>query len=155
VCLLGEGWTRVCYCCCQSLDFDKHAKCALHGCQHAWLSDILHCPPPPQQLTPPNRRVRSSGLRWKQRYSSDLKCQHAWLSHTLPCVPPPPFHNNCHPQTGQKFRAEMEAKILKWQEPPPAKTVKPLDKPDAEVCVLDTVWHVAVAWFQPCCCNTG
>lgn len=32
----------------------------------------------------------------------------------------------------------MEAKILKWQEPPPAKIVKPLDKPDAEVgwCVL-------------------
>jgi hypothetical protein len=32
-----------------------------------------------------------------------------------------------------KFKGEMEAKILKWQEPPPAKTVKPLDKPDAEV----------------------
>jgi hypothetical protein len=36
-------------------------------------------------------------------------------------------------QTGQKFRGEMEAKILKWQEPPPAKIVKPLEKPDAEV----------------------
>jgi hypothetical protein len=36
-------------------------------------------------------------------------------------------------QTGVKFKGEMEAKILKWQEPPPAKTVKPLDKPDAEV----------------------
>lgn len=36
-------------------------------------------------------------------------------------------------QTGQKFKTEMEAKINKWQEPPPAKTVKPLDKPDAEV----------------------
>lgn len=35
-------------------------------------------------------------------------------------------------QTGQKFRGEMEAKIQKWQEPPPAKIVKPLDKPDAE-----------------------
>jgi hypothetical protein len=36
-------------------------------------------------------------------------------------------------QTGQRFKTEMEAKINKWQEPPPAKTVKPLDKPDAEV----------------------
>lgn len=36
-------------------------------------------------------------------------------------------------QTGKKFKGEMEAKIEKWQEPPPAKIVKPLEKPDAEV----------------------
>jgi hypothetical protein len=41
-------------------------------------------------------------------------------------------------QTGQRFKTEMEAKINKWQEPPPAKTVKPLDKPDAEVGWVDT-----------------
>lgn len=35
-------------------------------------------------------------------------------------------------KTGQKFKAEMAAKIEKWQEPPPAKTVKPLPAPDAE-----------------------
>jgi hypothetical protein len=29
-------------------------------------------------------------------------------------------------QTGQKFRGDMAAKIEKWQEPPPAKTSKPL-----------------------------
>ncbi|KAF5833497.1 U4/U6 small nuclear ribonucleoprotein [Dunaliella salina] len=31
---------------------------------------------------------------------------------------------------GQKMREEIIAKIEKWQEPPPAKTVKPLPKPD-------------------------
>lgn len=36
-------------------------------------------------------------------------------------------------QTGQKMRADMSAKIEKWQEPPPAQTIKPLPKPDAEV----------------------
>jgi hypothetical protein len=36
-------------------------------------------------------------------------------------------------QTGQKFKGEMSAKIEKWQEPPPAKTSKPLPAPDAEV----------------------
>jgi Prp31 C terminal domain len=35
-------------------------------------------------------------------------------------------------QTGRKFKTEMEAKIEKWQEPPPAKTVKPLPCPDGE-----------------------
>ena len=36
-------------------------------------------------------------------------------------------------ETGKKMRAEMMAKIEKWQEPPPAKTVKPLPAPDHEV----------------------
>ncbi len=35
-------------------------------------------------------------------------------------------------QTGRKFKTEMEAKIEKWQELPPAKTVKPLPCPDGE-----------------------
>eukprot|EP00878_Enallax_costatus_P019722 GHUV01020815.1.p1 GENE.GHUV01020815.1~~GHUV01020815.1.p1 ORF type:complete len:423 (+),score=111.92 GHUV01020815.1:457-1725(+) len=35
-------------------------------------------------------------------------------------------------ETGQKFKTEMATKIEKWQEPPPAKTVKPLPAPDAE-----------------------
>jgi U4/U6 small nuclear ribonucleoprotein PRP31 len=35
-------------------------------------------------------------------------------------------------KTGQKFKSEMAAKIEKWQEPPPAKTAKPLPAPDAE-----------------------
>jgi len=35
--------------------------------------------------------------------------------------------------TGQKFREEMQAKIAKWQEPPPAKQIKPLPAPDAEI----------------------
>jgi hypothetical protein len=36
-------------------------------------------------------------------------------------------------QTGHKFRGDMAAKIEKWQEPPPAKTSKPLPAPDAEI----------------------
>eukprot|EP00879_Flechtneria_rotunda_P011202 GHRR01011700.1.p1 GENE.GHRR01011700.1~~GHRR01011700.1.p1 ORF type:complete len:418 (+),score=108.76 GHRR01011700.1:198-1451(+) len=35
-------------------------------------------------------------------------------------------------ETGNRFKSEMGAKIEKWQEPPPAKTVKPLPAPDAE-----------------------
>lgn len=36
-------------------------------------------------------------------------------------------------ETGKKMRADVIAKIEKWQEPPPAKTVKPLPAPDFEV----------------------
>mmetsp|Transcript_17413 Transcript_17413/g.52333 ORF Transcript_17413/g.52333 Transcript_17413/m.52333 type:complete len:495 (-) Transcript_17413:164-1648(-) len=36
-------------------------------------------------------------------------------------------------QVGQKMRDEIVAKIEKWQEPPPAKIIKPLPAPDAEV----------------------
>ncbi|KAF6256171.1 U4/U6 small nuclear ribonucleoprotein [Scenedesmus sp. NREL 46B-D3] len=36
-------------------------------------------------------------------------------------------------ETGQKFRGDMAAKLEKWQEPPPAKTSKPLPAPDAEI----------------------
>lgn len=36
-------------------------------------------------------------------------------------------------ETGKKFRDDMAAKITKWQEPPPAKTSKPLPAPDAEI----------------------
>lgn len=32
--------------------------------------------------------------------------------------------------TGRKFLSEMAAKVEKWQEPPPAKIVKPLALPD-------------------------
>lgn len=56
----------------------------------------------------------------------------------------------------------MEAKILKWQEPPPAKTVKPLDKPDAEVreglcwsdqhgmCLCFTTHLLAILYMHTC-----
>ena len=33
---------------------------------------------------------------------------------------------------GERMRAEIKAKIEKWQEPPPAKTIKPLPVPDLE-----------------------
>ncbi len=33
---------------------------------------------------------------------------------------------------GQKMRDDIVAKIEKWQEPPPAKIIKPLPAPDAE-----------------------
>lgn len=34
--------------------------------------------------------------------------------------------------TGREFKEEMLKKVEKWQEPPPAKTIKPLPAPDAE-----------------------
>jgi hypothetical protein len=34
---------------------------------------------------------------------------------------------------GQQMLSEVQAKIDKWQEPPPAKQIKPLPKPDAEI----------------------
>ncbi|CAG9464599.1 unnamed protein product [Pedinophyceae sp. YPF-701] len=36
-------------------------------------------------------------------------------------------------RTGEDMRRQIRAKIDKWQEPPPARTVKPLPRPDAEV----------------------
>lgn len=33
-------------------------------------------------------------------------------------------------ELGAKFKAEVEAKVEKWQEPPPARTKKALPKPD-------------------------
>jgi U4/U6 small nuclear ribonucleoprotein PRP31 len=36
-------------------------------------------------------------------------------------------------EAGQRMLGEVQAMIEKWQEPPPAKQIKPLPKPDAEI----------------------
>lgn len=42
------------------------------------------------------------------------------------------YHTHVAGTAGESMRSEVLAKIEKWQEPPPAKTVKPLPAPDAE-----------------------
>ncbi len=52
------------------------------------------------------------------------------------CVhpPPPPPKKQQDPvgNTGQAFKTDMLRKVEKWQEPPPAKIIKPLPAPDGE-----------------------
>lgn len=49
---------------------------------------------------------------------------------------------------GQKMLGEVQAKIDKWQEPPPAKQIKPLPKPDAEIKKRRWVVGLAVVGRQ-------
>lgn len=72
---------------------------------------------------------------------------------------------------GQKMREDIIAKIEKWQEPPPAKTVKPLPRPDEKEVrgrasmsvllgggggfwpagqVLESVWLSVLSTFKAC-----
>jgi len=65
--------------------------------------------------TPPSLRLRACRL-------VSLKCTLAARVDS--------FHDSKSGEVGKKLRSEIEKKIEKWQEPPPAKLPKPLPAPD-------------------------